>query len=239
MCIALPNDEKTFTVTLFMSNEPLSHENEPSFSTIKSGADAKALFQRDFADAVPLIPDLEQDWERNPPGLLATLYLERWHIDHRAVLLGDAAHAMVPFHGQGMNCAFEDCVVLARKLEEHTDLAEAFAAFQAKRRPNALAIQQMALENYLEMRDRVDDPDFLLQRELELALQDRHPGRFVPHYTMVTFMLIPYSVALARSDIQREILVAATRGKDSLDDIDWEATDADVMARLDVLVDAA
>jgi kynurenine 3-monooxygenase len=146
---------------------------------------------------------------------------------------------MVPFHGQGMNCAFEDCVVLARKLEEHTDLAEAFAAFQAERRPNALAIQQMALENYLEMRDRVDDPDFLLQRELERALQERHPGRFVPHYTMVTFMLIPYSVALARSDIQREILVAATQGKDSLDAIDWAAVDADVLARLDLLVDAA
>ena len=234
MCIALPNDEKTFTVTAFLPNE-----GEPSFATVKTGAQAMALFQRDFADAIPLIPDLERDWERNPPGLLATLYLERWHIDHRAVLLGDAAHAMVPFHGQGMNCAFEDCVVLARKLEEHTDLAEAFAAFQAERGPNALAIQQMALENYLEMRDRVDDPDFLLQRELERALQERHPGRFVPHYTMVTFMLIPYSVALARSDIQREILVAATQGKDSLDAIDWAAVDADVLARLDLLVDAA
>ncbi|KAF1717808.1 kynurenine 3-monooxygenase [Pseudoxanthomonas yeongjuensis] len=234
MCIALPNDEKTFTVTAFLPNE-----GEPSFATVKTGAQAMALFQRDFADAIPLIPDLEQDWERNPPGLLATLYLERWHIDRRAVLLGDAAHAMVPFHGQGMNCAFEDCVALARKLEEHTDLAEAFAAFQAERRPNALAIQQMALENYLEMRDRVDDPDFLLQRELERALQERHPGRFVPHYTMVTFMLIPYSVALARSDIQRGILVAATLGKDSLDAIDWDAVDADVLARLDLLVDAA
>ena len=234
MCIALPNDEKTFTVTLFLPNE-----GDPSFATVKTAAEAKALFERDFADAVPLIPDLEKDWERNPPGLLATLYLERWHIDRRAVLLGDAAHAMVPFHGQGMNCAFEDCVVLARKLEEHTDLAGAFAAFQAERRPDALAIQQMALENYLEMRDRVDDPDFLLQRELERALQERHPGRFVPHYTMVTFMLIPYSVALARSDIQRGILVAATQDKDSLDAIDWEATDADVMARLDLLVDAA
>lgn len=239
MCIALPNDEKTFTVTLFMANESPAHASEPSFATIKSSADAMALFQRDFADAVPLIPELEQDWERNPPGLLATLYLNRWHIDNRAVLLGDAAHAMVPFHGQGMNCAFEDCVALARNLEEHTDLAAAFAAFQAERKPNAHAIQQMALENYLEMRDRVDDPDFLLQRELERALQERHPGRFVPHYTMVTFMLIPYSIALARSDIQREILVAATQGKDSLDAMDWEAIDADVMARLDPLVDAA
>ena len=234
MCIALPNDEKTFTVTLF-----LPKQGDPSFATIKTGADARALFERDFADAVPLIPELEQDWERNPPGLLATLYLDRWHIDNRAVLLGDAAHAMVPFHGQGMNCAFEDCVALAQKLEEHADLADAVAAFEAERKPNASAIQQMALENYLEMRDRVDDPDFLLQRELERLLQERHPGRFVPHYTMVTFMLIPYAVALHRSEIQRGILLAATKDLETLDRVDWEAVDAEVLARLDVLVDAA
>lgn len=234
MCIALPNDEKTFTVTLFLPNE-----GDPSFATLKTAADARALFERDFADALPLIPKLEEDWQRNPPGLLATLYLDRWHLDSRAVLLGDAAHAMVPFHGQGMNCAFEDCVSLARKLEAGDDLAAAFAAFEAERKPNAAAIQQMALENYLEMRDRVDDPDFLLQRELERKLQERHPGRFVPHYTMVTFMLIPYAVALERSDIQREILVRATQGLGSLDDIDWNAVDADVLAKLQPLQDVA
>ena len=234
MCIALPNDEKTFTVTAFLPNE-----GDPSFATVKTGAQARELFERDFADAIPLIPELEQDWERNPPGLLATLTLDRWCLDDRAVLLGDAAHAMVPFHGQGMNCAFEDCVVLARKLEANANLAEAFAAFEAERKPNATAIQQMALENYLEMRDRVDDPDFLLQRELEQRLQERHPGRFVPHYTMVTFMLIPYATALVRSDIQREILVQATQGLDSLDGVDWAAVDSHVLARLDVLVDAA
>lgn len=234
MCIALPNDEKTFTVTAFLPNE-----GDPSFATVTTGAQAMAMFTRDFADAIPLIPDLEQDWERNPPGMLATLTLDHWTLDDRAVLLGDAAHAMVPFHGQGMNCAFEDCVVLARKLEQHAALGEAFAAFEAERKPNASAIQQMALENYLEMRDRVDDPDFLLQRALELQLQERHPGRFVPHYTMVTFMLIPYATALQRSDIQREILVAATQGLDSLDSVDWAAVDAQVLARLDVLVDAA
>ena len=234
MCIALPNDEKTFTVTLFLPNE-----GDPSFATVRNGAEAMTLFRRDFADAVPLIPALEQDWERNPPGLLATLYLDRWHIDGRAVLLGDAAHAMVPFHGQGMNCAFEDCVVLARKLEEHADLAEAFAAFEAERKPNASAIQHMALENYLEMRDRVDDPDFLLQRELERVLQERHPGRFVPHYAMVTFLLIPYATALERSEIQRGILIEATRGLDSLEAVDWDAVDARVLERLSILVDAA
>ena len=234
MCIALPNDEKTFTVTAFLPND-----GETSFATVRTGAQARALFERDFADAIPLIPDLEQDWERNPPGLLATLTLDHWCLDGRAVLLGDAAHAMVPFHGQGMNCAFEDCVVLARVLESNASLADAFAAFEAERKPNASAIQQMALENYLEMRDRVDDPDCLLQRELEQQLQERHPGRFVPHYTMVTFMLVPYATALVRSDIQREILVDATRGRDSLESLDWAAVDARVLSRLDVLVDAA
>lgn len=239
MCIALPNDEKTFTVTLFLPNESAAADGAPSFATVRSGADARALFERDFPDALPLIPDLEADWERNPPGLLATLYLDRWHIDRRAVLLGDAAHAMVPFHGQGMNCAFEDCVALAHQLLSHRDRADAFAAFEAERKPNAEAIQAMALENYIEMRDRVDDADFLLQRELERALQERHPGRFVPHYSMVTFMLIPYALAHQRSEIQRQILIDATRGCDSLAQIDWNAVDAAVTQRLSVLVDAA
>ncbi len=234
MCIALPNDEKTFTVTVFLPNE-----GEPSFASVQSSAQARALFERDFSDAVPLIPRLEQDWEQNPPGVLATLYLERWHLGGKAVLLGDAAHAMVPFHGQGMNCAFEDCVVLARHLEQHERTEDAFAAFAAERMPNALAIQQMALENYLEMRDRVDDADFLLQRQLELALEQRHPGRFVPHYSMVTFMLVPYAVAQARTHVQREILERATAGRASLAEIDWEAVDAQVIDRLDILVDAA
>lgn len=235
MCIALPNDEQTFTVTLFLPNK-----GDPSFATVRTPAEARVLFERDFADAVPLIPDLEADWARNPPGVLGTVALDRWHIDGRALLLGDAAHAMVPFHGQGMNCAFEDCVALARHLEvadaAHADpqraLAAAYAAFEAERMPNAAAIQQMALENYLEMRDRVDDPDFLLQRALEEQLQARHPDRFVPHYAMVSFLRIPYAVALARSEVQRGILVDATRGHDTLDDIDWAKADAEILRLL-------
>ncbi len=230
MCIALPNDEGTFTVTLFLPNE-----GEPSFATVRNGAEAEALFQRDFADALPLIPDLRTDWEQHPPGLLGTLYLERWHQRGKAVLIGDAAHAMVPFHGQGMNCAFEDCVVLARCLAEHPGTEAAFAAFEAERKPNAAAIQQMALDNYLEMRDRVADPGYLLQRELEQALQARWPTRFVPHYTMVTFLHTPYAVALERTRLQQTILADATAGHDSLDNIDWAALEQVVHDRLPVL----
>jgi kynurenine 3-monooxygenase len=235
MCIALPNDEQTFTVTLFMAARD-DGSGAPSFETVATPAQARALFERDFTDAVPLIPDLEEDWARNPPGVLGTITLERWHLDGRALLIGDAAHAMVPFHGQGMNCAFEDCVALAAHMDAvatgRTSLADAYAAFEAERKPNAAAIQHMALENYIEMRDRVDDPDFLLQRGLELALHARHPDRFVPHYTMVTFMRIPYAVALQRSEVQRAILVEATRGLETLEGVDWAALDAQVLDRL-------
>ena len=233
MCIALPNDERTFTVTLFMPHAG----PHPSFETVPDGDAARAFFEREFPDAVPLIPRLEDDYDDNPVGSLATLYLDRWHLDGRAVLLGDAAHAMVPFHGQGMNCAFEDCVALAEALSAHEDFAAAFAAFERERAPNAAAIQHMALENYIEMRDRVDDADYRLQRALELALQERHPTRFVPHYAMVSFMRIPYAIALERSEVQRGILARATEGLDSLDDVDWAAVDADVEARLPPLED--
>jgi len=230
MCIALPNDEGTFTVTLFLPNE-----GEPSFANVRSGAEAQALFQRDFADAVPLIPDLRRDWEQHPPGLLGTLYLDRWHLDGKAVLIGDAAHAMVPFHGQGMNCAFEDCVFLADALAANTDTAQAFALFEGERKPNAAAIQQMALDNYIEMRDQVADPAFLLQRELEQALQARWPTRFVPHYTMVTFLHTPYAVALERTRIQQRVLADATAGHTTLEQMDWAALERIVHEQLPVL----
>ncbi|TZF91006.1 FAD-dependent oxidoreductase [Cognatilysobacter lacus] len=234
MCIALPNDERTFTVTLFLPNE-----GEPSFETVRTGADARALFEHDFADASPLIPDLERDFDQHATGLLATLYLDTWTRGGDAVLLGDAAHAMVPFHGQGMNCAFEDCVALAEHLDRTDDRAAAFAAFQSERLPNARAIQQMALENYLEMRDRVGDDEFLLQRALEQELAARHPDRFVPRYAMVTFMRIPYATALARGQVQRALLAEVTQGHDSLDTIDRAWADRLVEERLPPLGKAA
>lgn len=227
MCIALPNTERTFTVTLFLPTE-----GDPSFATLPDLKAARAFFERDFADALPLIPDFDTDWTNNPTGGLGTLRLRNWRLDDRAVLLGDAAHAMVPFHGQGMNCAFEDCVALDRHIGEAASFGEAFEAFEAERRPNAEAIQAMALENYVEMRDRVDDADFLLQRALERVLAERHPGRFVPRYSMVSFLRTPYATAFERGKVQREILVQATRGLAQLDDVDLAAADAAVLARL-------
>ncbi|MDR6992542.1 NAD(P)/FAD-dependent oxidoreductase [Luteimonas sp. 3794] len=236
MCIALPNDEKTFTVTLFLPHHA-GADGGPAFDQLVDVDSARDFFERDFPSALALIPEFDRDWRANPVGQLGTLYLDHWHLDGRAVLLGDAAHAMVPFHGQGMNCAFEDCVALAQQLDAHDDLANAFAAFEAGRKPDAAAIQRMALDNYLEMRDRVDDADYLLQRELELALQDRHPGRFVPHYAMVTFMRIPYSLAMTRTDLQRGILERATAGHASMSTLDWDAIDAEVRDLLTLLED--
>jgi kynurenine 3-monooxygenase len=230
MCIALPNTEKTFTVTLFLPSQ-----GDPSFATLPDLAAARDFFARDFADALPLLPEFDADWTNNPIGGLGTLRLQRWHLDGRAVLLGDAAHAMVPFHGQGMNCAFEDCVALDECIASAADFEAAFAAFEALRRPNAEAIQAMALENYVEMRDRVDDADFLLQRALERVLAERHPGRFVPRYSMVSFTRTPYATAFERGKVQRAILVAATRGVARIEDVDLSAADALVRERLEPL----
>jgi kynurenine 3-monooxygenase len=226
MCIALPNTEGTFTVTLFLPNE-----GEPSFAGLRGVGEARAFFAREFADALALIPDFERDFVDNPTSPLSTLYLDRWHLGGQAVLLGDAAHAMVPFHGQGMNCAFEDCVALAERIAAGTNFASAFAAFEAERAPNALAIQQMALDNYIEMRDRVDDPDYRLQRQLELLLANRHPERFVPRYSQVMFQRVPYAEAQAAGRRQRALLEDLTRGRERLEQIDLAAADAAV-ARL-------
>lgn len=234
MCIALPNAEGSFTVTLFLPND-----GSPSFTDTVTGADARALFERDFRDASALIPDLEDDYVANPTGLLGTLHLDLWHLDHRAVLVGDAAHAIVPFHGQGMNAGFEDAVELADLLadEAHasSDVAAVFAEFQRRRKPNTDAIAAMALENYIEMRDRVDDPDFLLMRELDRRLAARHPGRWTPRYAMVTFTRIPYAIAFARGEAQAAILRDAIKGRESLEGIDLDALDARIAEALSPL----
>lgn len=228
MCIALPNAEGSFTVTLFLPSQ-----GDPSFATVDGPAAARALFEREFADLLPLIPELETDFAANPVGVLATLYLDRWHLDGRALLLGDAAHAIVPFHGQGMNCGFEDAVELADLLDaHHDDLEWTFAEFERRRRPNAEAIATMALENYVEMRDSVADAGFLLRRELGRVLAERHPQRFVPRYSMVTFTRMPYAQAFARGATQDALLRDLTHGKSQLGEVDLAHADRRVQESL-------
>ena len=233
MCIALPNAEGSFTVTLFLPNTSHPKTDAPSFAALDTPQKVRAFFARDFADAVPLMPEYEQDFAQNPTGLLGTLYLDRWHLDCRALLIGDAAHAIVPFHGQGMNCGFEDAVELADLMDSTQSHPSAvFDEFQRRRKPNADAIAAMALENYVEMRDSVADAHFLLMRALERTLAARHPGRFVPRYWMVTFSRIPYATALARGEIQYSILRDLTAGKSGLDEIDLNHADTLIAARL-------
>lgn len=227
MCIALPNAERTFTVTLFLPND-----GDPSFATVRTVAEGRALFERDFADLLPLVPDFDADWARNPVSPLGTLRLARWRLGGRALLIGDAAHAIVPFHGQGMNCAFEDCVALDALLAEGADLDTAFARFEAARQPNAEAIADMAIENYVEMRDLVDDADFLLKKQIERALAERLPGRFVPRYSLVSFTTTPYAEAKARGARQWAIVEDLARGKTRLDEIDLDRAAAFAAARL-------
>ncbi len=217
MLIALPNTDGSFTATLFAP-----HEGEDSFATLTTAQRIRAFFSRHFSDALALMPDIETEFAARPIGVMGTVRCARWAVEDSLLLLGDAAHAITPFHGQGMNCAFEDCAQLATLLAREPDLAQAFATFEQLRRPNTNAIAQMALENYLEMRDTVRDPTFQLQKALSLELERRFPDRFVPRYSMVMFHeRIPYAVALERGRIQSEILGALTASAQTLEQIDW------------------
>ena len=228
MLIALPNLDGSFTVTLF-----LAREGEPSFSTLERPGELKRFFAAEFPDALALIPDLESDFTAHPTGLMGTVHAESWHADGRALLLGDAAHAIVPFHGQGMNCAFEDCLVLDECLGRHgEDWDKVFAQFETLRRPNAEAIAAMALENYVEMRDAVRDPRFLLQKQLGFLLEERNPGMFVPRYSMVMFHHLPYADACSRGAIQQRILDQLTQGVSDVAQVDLAKADTLVQAEL-------
>ena len=213
MCIALPNPEGSFTVTLFLPGVG----PYPSFATLPDAEHAADFFDTQFPDLLPLMPRFAEDFQAHPAPSLYTLYLDRWHLDGRAVLLGDAAHAMVPFHGQGMNCGLEDAVELAGLLAaDPADPAGVFAEFQRRRKPNADAIAAMALENYVEMRDSVADPRYLAKRALGLRLAEAVPSHFMARYRMVTFTRLPYAFAYQRGKAQDALLdeLLATTGGD-------------------------
>jgi kynurenine 3-monooxygenase len=219
MCIALPNTEGNFTVTLFLPAEGAY----PSFATLPGVAAARRFFEEQFPDALSLMPTFDADWNAHPVGQLATLYLDRWQLDGRAVLLGDAAHAIVPFHGQGMNAGFEDAAELAGLLAADAgDPAAVFAEFELRRKPNADAIAAMSLANYIEMRDGVADPHYLLKRELAAALTGRAAGHFMSRYRMVSFTSIPYATCVARDREQTALMESILAGHDSLAGIDLD-----------------
>lgn len=229
MLIALPNLDGSFTVTLF-----LPKRGEPSFESLQNDAAIEQFFARHFPDAYELIPRVAEEFGKRPVGIMGTVRCRRWHVDRHVLLIGDAAHAITPFHGQGMNAAFEDCRELLEILRDATTWAEAFDRFETRRRPNAEAIADMALENYVEMRDTVRDPKFVLKKELSLELERRFPSRFVPRYSMVMFHdEIPYRVAFERGRIQETILNELTETATTLDEVDYERAAALINARLD------
>jgi kynurenine 3-monooxygenase len=181
MLIALPNPDATFTATLF-----LARTGANSFEALRSPQDVDAFFSREFPSAKSLMPDLAREFFEHPQGSLGTVYTKGWHLNGEVLLLGDAAHAIVPFHGQGMNCAFEDCAELDRLMDEHHNWAGLYEAFEHTRRPNTDAIAQMALENYVEMREAVLDPEYRKKKAAAEELEKKDPN-FIPRYSMVMF----------------------------------------------------
>ena len=254
MLIALPNIDGSFTVTLF-----LPYQGEVSFAALTSASSVDTFFARHFPDASAAMPSLSTEFFEHPTGVMGTVRCSRWSRDADMLLIGDAAHAITPFHGQGMNCALEDCVTLDDLLAptlaltraptlalppadqresrgrpgEGTDWSAAVTDFDRTRRIDTDAIATMAIENYEEMRDTVRAPSFQLQKALSLELERRFPGRFVPRYSMVMFHDdIPYSLALSRGAIQAGILNELTRTATTLAEVDYAHAATLILAEL-------
>jgi len=205
MMIALPNPDGSFTCTLFWE-----FEGPRSFATAKAEDDVRRFFEEEFPDAVPLMPNLLEDFKTNPTGSLVTIRCAPWFYQDKVCLVGDAAHAVVPFYGQGMNAAFEDCVVLDECLQQFPqDRHSAFAQYFKRRKVNADALADLALGNFIEMRDKTASKTFRAKKKLDHLLEAAVPGIYLPLYTMVTFTRIPYAKAARRARIQDAIIYAA------------------------------
>ena len=228
MLIALPNVDGTFACILF-----LPFEGKDSFEKMVSRSAVTEFFEARFPDVVPLMPDVADNFFANPTGSMVTVKCAPWHVAGRALLLGDAAHAIVPFFGQGINCGFEDCTVLLELLDQHgPEWEKVFGEFEQARKNNTDAIADLAVENFVEMRDRVADPRFLLRKKLELALEALYPRQFVPKYSMVTFHRIPYMIARKRGEQQERILAELSERIDRVEDADWKRADELIRGQL-------
>jgi kynurenine 3-monooxygenase len=202
MLIALPNLDKSYTCTLFFP-----FEGEKSFAALDTKEKMLDFFNKTFPDAVPLMPTLEQDYMSYTAASLVTVKCYPWSYKDKMLLLGDAAHAIVPFFGQGMNCGFEDCVVLNQLIEKYNDdWGKIFSECELSRKKNSDAIAELAVQNFVEMRDLVGHPDFLLQKKIEAYLNQHHPDKWKPLYSMVTFSDTPYAVALKEGRHQDRVM---------------------------------
>jgi kynurenine 3-monooxygenase len=202
MLIALPNPDGSFTCTLFFP-----YEGDLSFKSIQTKADVVSFFEKTFPDILPLMPDVAEEYMRNPTSSLVTIRCYPWTYQDKVALIGDAAHAIVPFYGQGMNAGFEDCVVMEELMDQYgDDWGTLFETYQKTRYPHAQAIADLALQNFVEMRDLVADPRFLLRKKIEAQIHQKHPELWTPLYTMIAFSHIPYADALAAGKKQEEVM---------------------------------
>ncbi|MBL7719729.1 MAG: FAD-dependent monooxygenase [Flavipsychrobacter sp.] len=202
MMIALPNTDGTFTCTLFFP-----FEGSPSFERLTTEQEVVAFFNEHFPDAVSLMPTLLEDFFGNPTSSLITTHIAPWHYEDKSALIGDAAHAIVPFYGQGMNAGFEDCTVLAGLIDQHgDDWATILGEYDRRRKPNGDAVAALALANFVEMRDKVADPQFLERKKIEKELGRMYPEQFISVYEMVSFSHIPYNTAMSCIRAQDELL---------------------------------
>lgn len=228
MLIALPNVDGTFGCILF-----LPFEGRDSFAELSTAYEVQEFFRARFPDAFPLMLDLAENFFGNPTGSMVTIKCAPWHYEGRALVLGDAAHAIVPFFGQGINCGFEDCSCLLDLIDRHrADWLRVFAEFEKARKINTDAVADLAVENFVEMRDRVADPQFLFRKKVEFALEAKYPQSFVPKYAMVTFHRIPYSVALTRGITQDQILNELCASISRIEDLDWDRADGLILSQL-------
>jgi kynurenine 3-monooxygenase len=228
MLVAMPNLNCNITATLFLKNT-----GPVSFATLMDSQSVSEFFHREFPDVVPLIQNLSEQFSSNPQSRLGTVFAEPWQTKGAVLLLGDAAHAIVPFYGQGMNAAFEDCVVFDSLLDEHEQWAPLFRDFEKSRRADTNAIAQMSLENYKELSAGVLQPDFVLRKSLALELEKRFPDRFIPQYSMVTFHPeISYAQAQQRGKVQEDILEELTLGDGNSAQNPLGITDFALAARL-------
>jgi len=231
MLIALPNIDGTFACILF-----LPFEGRDSFEQLNTPSAVISFFQSRFPDSTALMPELTRVFSLNPTGAMVTIKCSPWHVGGQALLLGDAAHAIVPFFGQGINCGFEDCTWLLQLLDRYgADWQHVFSEFEKARKTNTDAIADLAVENFVEMRDRVADPRFLFRKKVELALEAKYPQLFVPKYAMVTFHRVPYSTALQRGQVQDRMLSKLCDSIDRMEDLDWTKADHLIRSQLDPL----
>ncbi len=202
MLIALPNFDGSFTCTLFMPFEG----HDFCFNNLKSKDDVNSFFKIVFPDFYHLMPTIADEWENHPLSSLAIIRCYPWTKD-KVALMGDAAHATVPFFGQGMNCGFEDCTIMWQLMQKHNDdWSLIFEEYQRLRKPNGDAVQDLSLQNYIVMRDKVMDEEYQLQQKIERRINELYPDKYFPLYSMVSFTDIEYQIALDKGNKQSEVI---------------------------------